>query len=564
MTAGVGSALGALGGAAGGTGSALGAGASMGGDIASLAAAEAAAGIPSAASVGAGLGGIGASMGSDAASLAFQEAASGIPSAAEVGSGLGSGIGGGLSGINPGDFSLINDGAQLSDGFSLIGDGASIGDGMSLVGDMSNLAPNLFSPSNIKTIGEVGAGLGTVGNMLGNSGSGNNILPTNSGTETPGIDPSKYSLIDDGPQLSDRFSLTGPGPQLGDNMSLIGDNEWSNLAPGLFDGTNYDVGNLLGDGGKGILDSIGNSLGNTEDGNMWDSVKNWFSDGDRSTGLSGLIDKYGGIIGSGLDMFGDYYGAKQSSDALTKAAKIQADAARQAQLDSQAYQERMLGQAAGYLNPYINRFSDPSTLDEYANFGTSGLGGQLTGQMADLANRGLNLDYKADPAYQWRKQQQEEAINRQLAGRGMYDSRYGMDVLSDAGMNLSGQEADKQYMRAVDEYNRQYGDLTNRYNLGYQDVLNRFGTGNTAANNLAGMYSGLGTNIGNQILSTGVNSAANTALLNSQAGQTMGNMWAGLGNTAASALSDWRFQPYMDKIMERMGEQQQQPRITFG
>jgi hypothetical protein len=318
---------------------------------------------------------------------------------------------------------------------------------------------------------------------------------------------------------------------------LIGD--LGTIAPNITEGMQLGGGAGLGS----MLESGGSNMG-------WlDTAK-------------GFMNDYGGLIGSGLDMVGDYYGAKKSADAMKDAADAQAAAMLQAQRESQAYQEAKNRQATGLLYPYLQQFGGQDVRDEMANFGTSGLGGQLTGQMADLANRGLNLDYKADPAYQWREKQQEEAINRQLAGRGMYDSRYGMDVLADAGMNLSGQEADKQYMRAVDDYNRQYGDLTNRYGLGYQDLLNRFGTGTSMANSLAGMYTGLGSTVGNQILNTGINSASSSALLNSQAGQTMGNMYSGLGNTLSGAIEDWQFQPYMDKMMDMMTTQQ--PRITFG
>jgi hypothetical protein len=213
----------------------------------------------------------------------------------------------------------------------------------------------------------------------------------------------------------------------------------------------------------------------------------------------------------------------------------------------------MLGRASGFLNPYLAQFANQDMLDEFSGYGKEGgYGGDLLAQMQQLGEGGLNLDYEADPAYKWRQQQQEEAMNRQLAGRGMWDSRAGLDMLADANMNLSGQEADKQYARAVDEYNRSYGDLSSRYNLGYQDLLNRFNVGNMTSGNLAGMYSGLGNNVGNQILSSGLNAANNSANLNSQAGQIMGNMYGKLGDTAQGMISDYQMQPYINNIMKNM------------
>lgn len=60
---------------------------------------------------------------------------------------------------------------------------------------------------------------------------------------------------------------------------------------------------------------------------------------------------------------------------------------------------------------------------------------------------------ESDPVYQWKLQQQQEAVNRGLASRGLYNSRPGMDILSDNQMNLISSEADKQFARQQTERN---------------------------------------------------------------------------------------------------------------
>ena len=262
---------------------------------------------------------------------------------------------------------------------------------------------------------------------------------------------------------------------------------------------------------------------------------------------------WGAVAGAGIGALGSLMGGSKAAAGAKAAAKIQAKAMLEQQKRAQEYQEKMTGRGVGYLDPYLSTFGGQNTLDEFNQFGQlGGYGGDLLAQMQQLGEGGLNLDYQADPAYQWRQQQQEEALNRQLAGRGLYDSRAGMNMLTDANMDLSGQEADKQYGRAVNEYNRQYGDLSNRYNLGYTDLMNRFNVGSNAANNVAGMWSGLGTNVGNQMVNTGIASGNNTANLRNQAAQTWGSTLSGLGQNIQQGLQDYRMQPYINNIMKNM------------
>ena len=231
----------------------------------------------------------------------------------------------------------------------------------------------------------------------------------------------------------------------------------------------------------------------------------------------------GALIGSALiGAGGSYLGGKKAADGSKEAAKIQAAEAQRAQEASQAYQEKMLGEAQGYLSPYTDQFGGQNKLDQFENYATTGMGGEVLGQMNELAAQGINMDYESNPAYQWRQAQQQEEINRQLASRGLYGSSEGLGILGDANMALSGEEADKQYLRGVDDYNRQYGNLTNQYNYGYGSLLDQVNMGYNANSALAGMATGVGANVGNQIMQGGLSSAGNTAQLYAQAGQQEG------------------------------------------
>ena len=165
----------------------------------------------------------------------------------------------------------------------------------------------------------------------------------------------------------------------------------------------------------------------------------------------------GMMAGSALQGLGGYFGARESAAGAENAARIQAQEMRRAQEQAQAYQEKQFGVAQGLMDPYMQMGT--SALGQFQDFNVGGVGGDILGQMGGLAEAGLGTDYQADPAYQWRLAQAEEQAQRQMASMGGLESRLGLDVVGDRAMALSGEEADKQYLRSVDEYNRLYGNL---------------------------------------------------------------------------------------------------------
>lgn len=269
-----------------------------------------------------------------------------------------------------------------------------------------------------------------------------------------------------------------------------------------------------------------------------------------------------GMVGAAaLEGLGSYFGGKSQADAATDAAKIQARSIANSQKSSQAFQEKMLGEATGYMNPYSEM--GLGALGEMQGFNqTGGIGGDILGQMSGMAKGGLNMDYQSDPAYQWRLQQAEEQAQRQMASMGGLDSRLAYDVVGDRGMALSGEEADKQYLRGVDDYNRQYGDLTNQYNYQYGGLMDRMNTGYNANQSLAGMATGVGQNVGNQIMTSGMTSAGNTASLSAQAGQAMGGAYAGMGGSLGDMMNTYALREPIADIMSSFG--QNKPATTYG
>jgi len=213
-----------------------------------------------------------------------------------------------------------------------------------------------------------------------------------------------------------------------------------------------------------------------------------------------------------------------------------------------------------------------------------GQGGLMSPELPDLPGQ---VDFQfdeTDPVYQFKLQQLNEQTNRALSARGLYDSRTGMNVLADTNMGLISSEADKQYQRLVDERNylaqrasnlyemavnrgntlydriyTQQQDLYNRtYNQGMTEdargmalLQDKYNMSNANYQRDYGMYldlakigAGSAASAGAQSGSTAqgmASSLANAGAYNAQgtllSGNTLANMFSGLGTTIGNAMN---------------------------
>ena len=172
-----------------------------------------------------------------------------------------------------------------------------------------------------------------------------------------------------------------------------------------------------------------------------------------------------------------------------------------------------------------------------------GIGRKLYGQTGDPYDRtggagrymgdleSLIKDFKFDtndPAYRYKTEESEKSINKALAARGLYDSRAGVNMLTDSDRAITADEYDKQY-------NRKYGGLTDLFKMsgslgetGYQSLLDavKVGSGagatagslgNSAAANLTSAYG--------QMSQAGAMDDANKA-----------SLWSGIGSMPMNAM----------------------------
>jgi hypothetical protein len=110
---------------------------------------------------------------------------------------------------------------------------------------------------------------------------------------------------------------------------------------------------------------------------------------------------------------------------------------------------------------------------------------------------------ESDPTYQWKLKQAQDAIDKFTASRGGYASRAAGDMLSEAQMGISADEASRQFGRAKDIYGLDYGRTVNQYGLESQRAKDLYGMGTQRATDLYGM----GTQRGKDIYGAGYGKA---------------------------------------------------------
>lgn len=182
----------------------------------------------------------------------------------------------------------------------------------------------------------------------------------------------------------------------------------------------------------------------------------------------------GDAIGS---VVGGITGATQAADGASRAADAQVAASREAtKLQREIWQQQQAD-----AKPWLDA-------------GKTALG-QLTAGMADGGdfNRSFTMaDFNADPGYQFRLQQGQNALESSAAARGSHLSGATLKALAQYGQDMGSQE----YGNA---YNRWNNDMTNRYNR----LSGLAGGGQTANQQLQTAGSNFGALAGSNAIGAG-------------------------------------------------------------
>lgn len=179
-----------------------------------------------------------------------------------------------------------------------------------------------------------------------------------------------------------------------------------------------------------------------------------------------------------------------------------------------------------------NKWDAPTSLggQTYAKtgeaFDRTGGAGDYKGRLDDLlTNFKFNTD---DPAYKYKKEESTKSIDKALASRGLFDSRAGVNMLTDADRAITAEEYDKQY-------NRQYGGLTDLFNMssklgetGYQSLLDAVKVGSGSGASAGSM--------GNQATGNTVSAYGQMAQAGSQNDANNASLYSGLGAMPMNAM----------------------------
>ena len=231
---------------------------------------------------------------------------------------------------------------------------------------------------------------------------------------------------------------------------------------------------------------------------------------DQAVINSQLMSPY---VGAGYNALADIYGITKTGSGATSSAPGG-------------------GFAVPVLSQTGDRWDSPTTVG-YDYYGKTGAGIDPTGgagaYKSALEGFGKNFSFNPDdPMYKYQMEEAEKSINKALAARGLFDSRVGVNALSDASRALTAQESEKQYTRGrsdiMDLYNMSMQIGNTEYNKALDMV--KVGTG-------AGASAG---NLGNQsvnALQSGYGAMATAA---NQSGANNAALWSGLGAIPANAL----------------------------
>lgn len=169
--------------------------------------------------------------------------------------------------------------------------------------------------------------------------------------------------------------------------------------------------------------------------------------------------------------------------------------------------------------------------------------GDMPGIRSDIPQYDPNFDLTKDPSYQWRKSEQDAAINRNIAGMGKVTSGNRLEEIMKRSGEMASQEYKDAYGRHVQDYGigrqneaARYGRDVDAYGRAYTRDTDQYGRDLTAYNADVARESGM---YGRGMSLFGLDYGAESDYLNrlaalSNIGQTATNTGAQIGATAAS------------------------------
>ena len=191
---------------------------------------------------------------------------------------------------------------------------------------------------------------------------------------------------------------------------------------------------------------------------------------------------WGPLIAGGSSILGGFLGSR----ATKKAAGDAKDAARK----SLHFQERMFRRTRDDFAPFLS--AGQQAISDIKGVDPTGGAGEF---MDSLRNYGTNFQFdSSNPVYQQRLSESQKQIDSILASRGLYNSRPGMNMISDAQNQIAAEEFGNQYQRGYSNLIDLFNMSTKLGGLNYSKLLDlvKVGTGAAGSTGSAAMQTGQG------------------------------------------------------------------------
>ena len=234
-------------------------------------------------------------------------------------------------------------------------------------------------------------------------------------------------------------------------------------------------------------------------------------------------------IGTALAIGGSaILGGIMSSRATSKAASS-AQAAQQSGIDAQLQMfYKSLEQYEPFYKAGVNALGDLQKAPSGA-------------EAPMLPSPKINFEFDSnDETYKIRQEDLNKGINKQLAARGLYNSRPGLNLLADQQRRLQSEEIQNQYGRAVDQYSREYTSGMDQFNI--QNALAQQNLGKYQ--DLVKLGAGAAGSMGQNAMNTGQGVASSynamTQPIMAQ-GQAQAGMWQDIGSMPVNMLAGYYY-----------------------
>lgn len=264
---------------------------------------------------------------------------------------------------------------------------------------------------------------------------------------------------------------------------------------------------------------------------------------------------YGAVIVGAAALISGYMASRQQANSASEAGAMAWDIAQMQDQTVRRLYQQARDDTAAYRFHGVNAAQELAALDlekepqKYLDklmevsfpSGVDPTGGAQK-YIDELGKLEFKLDAN-DPIYQWRQAENTRTVNQFMASRGGYDSRAAANMLLQSGMQLQGEETERQFNQ---RYLTKYNQLADQAKLAMQQGATKYGAAkdkytSDVAKQTTGFNAALmiGQNRYNQLadqVKGGLAASGQTAQMGMQAANQLTNIWGQASEAGQNAI----------------------------